>query len=138
MPQESVITPLDPTMVEHWEDTMKIDFKQKEFGGNFLVHAFDDHGHKVLYMPSLNLSAYGDTNQEAFDMLRMVVNDYFNALFAVPQRTAWTELKKLGWEQKVTYLPKLLKNAAYVDAEGVLRNFELSEETLVEQLQMAV
>jgi hypothetical protein len=56
---------------------IKVNVKRKSVKGIFQVHSFDDNGHHVIYMPALNLTAYGDNNEEASQMLDVIVEVFF-------------------------------------------------------------
>ena len=110
------------------EDKLHIDFQGKNAKGTFTVHSFVEEGHFISYLPSLNLSAYGNTKEEATERLfKEVFDDYMkNVLNLKPERIL-KELFKLGWA-KNPFFNKRLTNS-YIDKEGVLKNFNLPEET---------
>ena len=104
-------------------ESLKIDFKKKVVEGNFLAMVFANDGYEIAYIPSLNLSSYGTTKKEAVEMLNVSLKDFMDTLLE-------------AGESKGTYFKKF--DAPFVDKDGVLREFDLSEETKIETMSMAV
>ena len=101
------------------------------------VADFVDHGHVVVYAPSLKISAYGVTKDEAVKMLfEEVLVDYFQNLFQLKESELTKELAKYNWERS-RILKKRYSNSSHVDAEGILKNFNLPKETPINQHRMS-
>ncbi len=94
---------------------------------------FDDHGHVIIYVPSLNISAYGDTFEEAQEMLEVALDDFCETLYSLPEPQRTEELKKYGWNRNPLFKKKFEISDSFVDKEGLLKNFELSDDTKVEE-----
>lgn len=114
-------------------ETIRIDMGEKSFKGIFNVFHFMDHEHFISYMPSLNLSGYGDSYDEANDFLfKIVLDDYVNNLFSLGNKTKiFNVLKEHGWVAD-QYRGKHLSKSVHVDKEGILQEFNLPKETPVE------
>lgn len=64
-------------------------------------------------------------------LFKEVVDDFFENLLALsPERVA-VELEKLGWSRSKLF-KKQFESNLFVDRNGVLKNFNLPEETKVE------
>lgn len=99
---------------------------------------FEDNGHFVIYIPSLQLSAYGDDITEAKEMLEVVVDDFCDSLTELSEGQALAELRKFGWE-KNSYFTKRFENSnTYIDREGILKDFDLPSDTKVREKFLAV
>ncbi len=111
---------------------MKLDMvgKSKKVHAGLTSFSFvDDDGHHIAYIPSLNLSGYGDTGREALDMLiNVVVKDYFEHLLDLTQHQIMNELRQHGWVRK-PYLHKQLRNTKFYDPESIKHDFNLPAET---------
>lgn len=119
-------------------EQLKINSKHKTAKGYLYVVNFQDHGHYVAYAESLNLSGYGPTRDQAIDMLfNQVLDDFFDGLFELPEDEIFDVLKNFGWERN-QFFKKDLSKSAHVDVNGILKNFNLSEETEIEANLMAV
>jgi len=126
-----------PAMTEIKEQ-LKINIKDKRAEGYLYVVNFKDHEHYIAYAESLNLSGYGPTRQEAIDMLfKHVLDDFFDGLFDLPEDEIFKVLADFGWKRS-PFFKKDLSKAAHVDTDGILKNFNLSEETEIEANLMAV
>ena len=112
-------------------EKIKIDFKRKAIQMDVNVADFIDHGHVVAYIPSLDISAYGPTKSEAFKMLfKDVLPDFFENLLKLSEVKVSKELAKYGWKRG-SILRKNYSNSAFVDAKGILQNFNLPSETQI-------
>ena len=113
------------------EEYMRIDFKRKSFKANVQVYGFKSGDHQIAYIPYLNLTAYGATEDEAIEMLfEDCVEDMLNNLMELPEHEVTTELGKYGWKRS-SYQKKQFKLKSYIDADGVLKNFNLPKETKI-------
>jgi len=64
------------------------------------VASFIDNGQHIAYIPSLELSAYGESNEEAINMLfEDVVTDMVHNLFSLTPSEVTKEMKKYGWHK---------------------------------------
>lgn len=120
-------------------DSIHLHFgRPKRANGSFTVHTFRDHDHTVAYLPSLNLSAYGDNAEEAINRLfSEVLDDFLDNLMGLKPEKINKELEKLGWSRNL-FFKKQFKSNSYVDRDGVLKNFNLPEETKVDTQVVAV
>lgn len=110
-------------------DYLKIDFRTGTFNATLSFMDFMDGNFWISYCPSLRLSAYGSTQEEAQTMMRdVVLPDFFENLFVSPQRLVLNELKKFGWQQEKLF-KKRFHNRAPVSRQGIIKDFNLSEET---------
>jgi hypothetical protein len=115
------------------EQHIKLDYKHKSAKGYFWTVGFKDHQFHVAYIPSLDLSGYGETEKDALDMLyNQVMDDFFVTLFQLNESQISAELEKYGWKRS-KLLRKKFMNTPYVDKEGILKNFNLPAETPIKE-----
>lgn len=107
-----------------------------EAKGLLILH-MTDHGHQIAYMPALDMSGYGETQGEAMEMLAESVHDYFEQVIKLRPEEQSIELAKYGWSQDKHRKKHFLSDVT-VDKAGVLKNFELPEDTPVNELRIAV
>jgi len=118
---------------------LKINFKKPVAKAELWVVDFWDHGHIVAYIPSLQLSAYGKNSKEARDMLlNVVVQDFFEYLTKLPEAKATAELKRLGWRREKFFKKQFKNSESYIDKQGILKSFNLSDETEINEQLVAV
>ena len=112
-------------------DNLKINFKRRAVGGLLKVVTFKESEYHIAYIKSLNLSGYGNTEDEAVEMLMdAVVPEFFKEMFTVSDREAWHELEKLGWK-KSKYFKSQFHSDSYVDKDGLLKEFNLPQDTQI-------
>ena len=114
------------------QDSFQISFSSKKLKGSFRIYYFMDHDHYIAYMPSLQLTGYGDNRKEAVDMLiDIVLDDFCENMLELRVEKANELLASLGWKRNKLFHKKFT-STSYVDKEGVLRNFNLPLETKIE------
>lgn len=64
------------------------------------IIVFEEGNSHIAYCPALDLSGYGNTEQEAYESFQVVLGEYF--LYTTRKKTLADDLRKHGW---------LLKNA---------------------------
>jgi len=115
------------------QEFLKLNLVKRSGKGHFRVFSFEDHGHIISYLPSLNLSAYAETKEEALKILvEVVLKDFFENLMQCSENKVFEELKSLGWVRN-KILTRELSNNTHIDEKGILKNFNLSEETKIEE-----
>ncbi|TPE43991.1 hypothetical protein [Pontibacter mangrovi] len=94
---------------------------------------FEDHGYYIIYIPSLNISAYGSSMMEAQEMFEVMIDDFCENLYSLSEAERTAELRKYGWNRNPYFNKRFEISQSFVDKEGLLKNFELSEDTKVEE-----
>ena len=67
--------------------------------------------------------------------VKIVFKDFCENLTALTQINIYKELKRLGWIES-PYFKKELSKTAHVDHDGILKEFNLSQETKIESQLM--
>lgn len=117
--------------MEEIKEFIKINYIKGKAHAKLYVSEFSDNGYTIIFNQTLNLSAYGSTSIEAKKMfVEVVVHDFFENLFKLSESEIFSFLKKLGWKRS-TILKRELSNTAKIDREGILRDFNLSDETQI-------
>lgn len=62
---------------------------------NLPVMVFEEDGINIAYIPVLDLSGYGKTEDEAFESLKIVIHNYIS--YTVHKNTLIQDLKAHGW-----------------------------------------
>ena len=91
-------------------------------------------GSYVAFIPSLSISGYGNTEEEAEIMLKESAKDYLNSLGDLTPKNRNIELVNNGWKKSQH---KTKEFRPFVDSEGILRNFDFTgklEKKSVEEL----
>ena len=122
------------------KEFLRIQIKEDEKSVRGVLHSveFEDHGHYVIFVPSLNLSAYGDNKMEAHNMLKAVVDDFCETLTELPKKEMLAELSKFGWQQSKLFKKQFEKADSYIDKEGILKEFDLAEDTKIREEYVTV
>lgn len=76
---------------------------QKSFGSNTVsinvpIISFQEDELFYVYMPSLDLTGYGDTEKIAMESFMVVLDEFFR--YTINKNTLLVELKRLGWKIK--------------------------------------
>ena len=59
---------------------------------------FEGEGIFFAFLPSLDLTGYGNTSKEANDSLKIVLDEFLR--YTLDKNTFFTELQRLGWDIK--------------------------------------
>jgi predicted RNase H-like HicB family nuclease len=118
-------------------DFLVIKSRQRRIEMNLRAYQIKDHDYFIQYIPSLNLSGYGDTEDEALEMLKVVVEDYCENLSCLKPELQAAELSKYGFKQE-RWKSKQYTSNAHIDKLGVLQNFELPADTPIEESSILV
>ena len=118
--------------------TIQYNSKMKSLKGQVSSIDFQNDGYHIVYIPSLKLSAYGHNLQEAIKMMTdVVLPDFCETLMAQPFVKVISEFKSLGWNQNVFFKKEISKDS-YIDKEGILRQFDLSKDTKINESLISV
>ncbi len=117
-------------------EKLKINFRTKEISGLVKGITFKEGEFYIHYIPSLNLSSYGKTKEEAHDMMKVaVLKDFCENAVTKPISVVMKELIRLGWNRSMIFSNELSKST-YIDKGGILRQFELDPNTEFEEEQV--
>ena len=105
---------------------------KKQVNAVLRIFRIHDNGSVMLYVPSLEAPGYGKNEKTARDMLREVLEDLFHSFFSMKLDEVESELTNYGWAQQ-KYFNKRFENRSYIDRDGILKNFELPKDTLIEE-----
>ncbi|TAE33468.1 MAG: hypothetical protein EAZ91_02320 [Cytophagales bacterium] len=130
MAHELIISPPSNSQRESF---LEIDFVRRQVRLAVTGFTFLDHEHTIIYLPSLNLSAYGNSQEEAKTMLsEVVLDDFCENLIALSPVEAREFLGDLGWAMDAGNGLNF-SNSAFVDKDGILRNFDLPQDTPISE-----
>jgi len=118
------------------EEFIKVDYKKGTFHGTLRNMVFMNEGFYINYIPSLNISGYGDTPIEAEDMAIESLQDFFESLAKSDIQAGLKELEKLGWKKNFFFKKRL--SPTYVNKAGILKEFNLPEETEIRETEITV
>lgn len=115
-------------------DSLRIDLNKGRIGGNLSGFKFTEKDTKqsVIYIPSLELSGYGDNFDKANEMLRFSMQEFFDFLFNLPSNKIQIELSKLGWKKGIFNKEF---SRAYIDVTGEIKNLN-AEDNKVERITL--
>lgn len=84
-------------------DFLHLDLTKKKIKGEFGAIKFIDKDTKqsVIYIPSVQLSGYGSSFNEADEMLKFSLNQFFDYILRLPHSKTLDELKNLGWQRGI-------------------------------------
>lgn len=103
--------------------------------GLFKSYTGQSGNHWVSVIPSLNVSGYGQTKDEALEDLAYNFDIFWKDLYGVDLLQRLQYLKELGWEHNKMFKKQLSK--VYVDENGLLQNFDNPEEVMRNMYQAA-
>jgi hypothetical protein len=94
---------------------------------NLPLITFEEDGSHIVYCPPLDLSGYGDTEEEAIRSFHVTLDEFFK--YTTNKGTLWKELERLGWKKGGTKRSPLL---TLPDWDKLLRDNEPLQEIVRE------
>lgn len=111
------------------QDLLHINHKQTEstVTASISVFRYQDKDTKqfILYIPSLEISGYGETKEKATQMAQQSVAEYLISLAKLSQKQVEKELSSLGWMHSKIRNKDYSKS--YVDLSGELKDFAVNQ-----------
>lgn len=104
----------------------KLTLKTHGIKGRFNLFTGKSGEYWVSIVPALNTSGYGKTEEEAQSDLQYNLNLFCKDLFSLNSEQRVTELKKMGWHNDKLFKKQF--SSAFVDENGVLKNFDFPTE----------
>jgi len=117
-------------------DFIRIHYTKRKIEAGLTIFRYTDKDTRqiVLYVPGLELTAYGETNEKAEEMMRFSLEDAATHLLKLSSKNLATELRELGWKQDTFRNKEYSKS--FVDANGELKNFAVDNK--VEKLALTI
>jgi predicted RNase H-like HicB family nuclease len=97
---------------------------------------FKDGEFHIVYLPEIKMSSYGETEQEAIDMLMDTLTIYLSNLIGLAKKEMEGELARYGFFVGSMIHKNFEYKGPYVDVKGVLKEFNLPEDTTVEESEL--
>jgi hypothetical protein len=111
-------------------DTLRISNQGKRFSGHLTILKFidKDTNQIVAYLPSFNISGYGESKEKAFEMVKFSLDDLFEKLSSLSLNKLREELARYGWKKDIFRNKEFSKT--FVDIEGNLKNFNAVDDRI--------
>ncbi len=111
-------------------ETLHINRSKKSVRGSFRGFSFidDDTKSQIFYVPSLDISGYGPTIDDAQKMVFDSTDDLFKSLLNMTPNEIQDVLKEMGWEKNRIFNKQFSKVS--VDAKGQLQGFNIQKNSL--------
>ena len=119
------------------KETLNIDLSKKTLKAQLNGIGFKENDSHIIYLPSLQISAYGDNFKEANEMVRSSIHEFSKNLMKLPESKINSILKDLGWI-KHKFFKKRLSNLSETTFDDIKKEFNLPENTPVERIPIAV
>jgi len=119
------------------KETINIDVRKKIFSAKLNGIGFKEGDSHIIYLPSLQISSYGDTFKEANEMMKFSLKEFSESLLELSENKIHSILKQLGWE-KAKFFNKRLVNLSETTFEDIKKEFNLPDDTQVQKIPINV
>lgn len=119
------------------EEFIKISKSKKFFDGQFRMMHFKDGDSHILYLPSLGISGYGDTPEEAHEILKISITEFTNELIKLPEHKMFEELRKFGWKRDKIFRKKM-KNLSNTTFDDIKKQFNIPDTVEISESSLTV
>ncbi len=112
------------------ELSVNVGGRRKQIKATVNVFRFIDKDTKqyVLYIPSFEMSGYGETPKKAEEMIEFVIKDWLTYLKDLPVEKIQKELSNLGWKKSGLFNEQY--SHTYVDDEGKVKEMNADNDTI--------
>ena len=123
---ELILTPASKN--DKKEDILRIHHHKGHVNGRVSIFKFIDKDTKqfVLFVPSLNISSYGENHDKAFEMMKYSITGLFEYFVNLSHKDLEKELRKMGWKKAILKSKEFSKMAVNID--GNLENLNAFED----------
>jgi len=118
-------------------ESLKINFKEKSIKAKLNAYGFKDGEFYILYIPSLEISAYGDDFKDAYKMAKVSLKTFSEDLFSMTEKEARKMLEKLGWK-KSSIFKKKLEQTKELSIDSLKNEYELPQSTNIRRVEVAI
>lgn len=120
------------------QDTIKVDFRKSEIVATVRVHQFKEGDFIIKYIPSLDISSYGETADEAEKMLSATIKEILTKMVLKGPTGTSAELRKYGFiPKKRIFADRKEYSHSTVDADGNLNGFEIPADAVSAPLTLS-
>lgn len=119
------------------KEFLKINLKRRQIKAGLHAVGFMDGEYHIIYIPSLNISAYGDTIKEAQEMMDESLKIFSEDILGCSAKEVDHILSDLGW-QKEKFFPKRRINLSETTFEDIKKQFGLPETTEAKEFEIAI
>lgn len=119
------------------KEFLKINLKKQEVSGGFHAVGFMDGASHIVYIPSLQLSAYGDTPDEAQEMMEDVLQVFSQDILDCTEAQLNTLLSQMGW-QKERFFPKRRIHLSRTTFEDIKKEFNLPDTVEGKEFELSI
>jgi len=119
------------------KEVLKLDFNKKSLQAKLNAFGFKDGEFYILYIPSLEISAYGDDYNDAMQMLKESLDVFSEDIFNIPIKNAKNLLKKLGWQPNKIFKKKM-EQTKNISPEYLIKEYNLPDNTTIKSIPIAI
>lgn len=119
------------------KEYIKINLKRQHIAAKLRTFSFQEGNTHIVYLPSVEISGYGDTIEEAHDLAKITLNDFSQNLFKLPESKIYAVLRELGWERD-RFFQKKMNNLSNITYEDIKKEFNIPDNTPIRETSISV
>ena len=116
------------------KESISLDIRKKIFNIEARGIAFKDDQYSIIYIPSLEISAYGQNIKQAKKMLEIQLDEFSENLFKLPTSSIHQEFKRLGWKRDKFFKRKLNIELSDTTFEDIRKQYNIPKDTPIKQI----
>jgi hypothetical protein len=117
-------------------EQIRVDINRNKISGKLNLISIKQNETIILYLPALQLSAYGESLDETKEMLLDSLRIYCKNLLSLPKVSIHKELVSLGFQPNPHFNKKFTR--PHIDENGDLQGLDLDGDVTVEKSMMAI
>ena len=111
---------VNPSTDIHREDFLRI--KENKLDAKLNILSGKQGDHFLTYSPSLKISGFGETAQEALEFIKLELEGFCHDIFSMSSKERENYILSLGFKKEKFHSKNFSK--AYVDENGRLQDFD--------------
>lgn len=119
------------------KETLNIDRNKNIFKGHLSGICFKEGDYQIIYVPSLEISSYGEDLKEANSMMKKIITQYGKDLLHLTESKMNKTLTEMGW-QKSKFFKRKHENMSDTTFEDIRKEFNLPDDIKVRNIPIAV
>ena len=113
-------------------EILKINKKKQTIFFKLQIHSFKEGAFEIVYIPSLEISGYGETKAEAMELMKTSLFIFGENILKSVNHKITEDLKELGWEQH-SYFKKQLNNISNTTFDDIKRQFNIPDNVNIQK-----
>lgn len=118
-------------------ERLSVNFSKGRLKARLNAMSFMEGDSYIIYLPSVKISAYGDTLDEAKEMIEVCLEEFSKDIIKLNSKVGMDYLRGLGWKEE-SYFKKRMIALSTTSFEDIKKEFDLPDNIVVNELSFNI